>query len=123
MIRGCIDGDGDALDAGAFHQIEHEHHRAVRGILRAGDVVSSKAKHLRNNVGGCKHRGPVRRDLSAFFGILGIRIPGLDPGPRLNVNFESGLGQRRESRWHQCHPPFSWITLFRNTYDHVVLPV
>jgi hypothetical protein len=38
-VVGCrLDGDSDVLDAGTFHQIEHEHHRAVRGILRAGDI-------------------------------------------------------------------------------------
>jgi hypothetical protein len=36
--RGRLDGDGDVLDAGAFHQIQDEHHRAVRGVLRAGDI-------------------------------------------------------------------------------------
>src|ERR1039457_2722853 len=38
LVGSGFDGDGDALDAGALHKIQNEHHRAMRGAVCAGDV-------------------------------------------------------------------------------------
>ena len=96
-----------------------------RHILFSRHVVGTVTKDLHDNVSGGKHRSAIGDDLyvCALVGVLGIGIAGLDSSAGLDVDFETGLDQRREDCRHEGNSPLARIIFFRHTDDHEALPV
>ena len=89
-----------------------------RQIGAARLVVRSVTEHLRDDVGRGKHLGPIRDNLCALGGVLGIGKARSDARAGLDDNLHACLGESGNDNGHKRHAPLPRICFSGNTDNH-----
>ena len=90
-------------------------------VCLAGDIVRPVAENLHDDVGCAENIGPTRKNLGALLLVVGIGIPGADPGPRFHHNFKTRFRQGRNDNRNQGNSPLPGIALLGDANDQAVI--